>query len=323
MSSSPDGDVSGSAEQDGGATLSFDVEGGDAGQRLDKLVARHVKSGGRRKVAELFERGAVRVGGRVAKKGAVAQEGDAVTVRLAPAILPEPGAPLDVRLETKDVVIVDKLAGQPTVPARDGDTGTLASALLARYPEMAGVGYREREPGLLHRLDTQTSGLLVAARSATAFATLRKALSEGRIEKRYLAVVLAAGLPEHGVIEARLAPDPHDGRRVVVVDAARDGSDDAPALRTTRFRTLRVSPPWALLEVEARHAYRHQVRVHLASIGHPIAGDALYGGPRAELPGERHALHASYVAWSGDDDVPAFAVDCPLPADLTALGFPR
>jgi 23S rRNA pseudouridine1911/1915/1917 synthase len=321
----------------GDDAIAFQVGSDEAGERLDRLVARKVTAGGRRKVSELFERGAVRVGGRVAKKGAVAREGDAVTVRLAPAIVAE-NAPLEVRLETPGVVVVEKPAGQPTVPARDGDEGTLASALLGRYPEMANVGYRLREPGLLHRLDTETSGLLVAARSTEAFATLRAALSAGHIEKRYLAVVAAAGLPESGVVEAALAPDPRDGRRVLVLEGGarphHDGTgvqgspalehdEVAPGLRVTRFRKLRVAGPWALVEIEARHAYRHQVRVHLASLGHPIAGDALYGGPAAGLAGQRHALHASYVAWAGDDVVGAFAVESPLPDDLAALGFPR
>jgi 23S rRNA pseudouridine1911/1915/1917 synthase len=299
-------------------STSFQVGDAEDGERLDRLVADHTKVG-RRKVAELFERGAVRVKGRVVKKGAIARKGEDVTVRLAPLIVPEPDLALDLRLETESVVVVNKPAGQPTAPARDGDTGTLAGALLGRYPEMEGVGYRAREPGLLHRLDTGTSGLVIAVRSAEAFALLRRGLGEGRIEKRYLAVVLASGLPESGVIASGLGPDPRDGRRVVVIGEARDGA----APRVTQYEVLRREGSWALVQVLARHAYRHQVRVHLASIGHPIAGDALYGGPPAPLPEGRHALHASYVAWAGEAGVPAFAVDCPLPIDLEELGFPR
>jgi 23S rRNA pseudouridine1911/1915/1917 synthase len=302
--------------------ITFFVTGTEDGERVDKLVAEHAHSGGRRKTAELFERGAVRIGGRVVKKGAVAREGDAITVQLAEAIRPEPDAPLVVRLETRDLVIADKPAGLPTAPARDGDAGTLAGALLGRYPEMAGVGYRAREPGLLHRLDTETSGLVIAARSPRAFTTLRAALSEGRLHKRYLAIVAADQLPESGVIETPLSPHPGDGRRVAV--PPRTAPDvDGTRLRVTRFRTVQIAGPWALVEVDVSRAYRHQVRVHLAHIGHPIAGDALYGGPEAELAGERHALHASYVAWAGDDVVAPFAAESPLPADLAALGFPR
>lgn len=301
--------------------VTFSVTRAEDGERVDKLVAAHARSG-RRKVAELFQRGAVRIGGHVAKKSTVAREGDAVTVQLAEAIRPEPDAPLVVRLETAHVVVVEKPPGRPTAPAHDGDAGTLASALLGRYPEMAEVGYRAREPGLLHRLDTETSGLVIAARSQPAFTTLRAALSDGRIHKRYLAIVAAANLPASGVVETPLAPHPRDGRRVAVPPSS-ERDADTPRLRTTRFRTLRRSGRWALVEVDVSHAYRHQVRVHLASIGHPIAGDALYGGPEAELAGERHALHASYVAWAGDDAVAAFAVESPLPDDLAALGFPR
>jgi len=165
-------------------TIAFRVARDDDGKRIDKLVAVHAPGGGRRKLAELFARGAVRIGGRVVKKGALAREGDDVTVRLAEVIRPEPGSPLVVRLETPDVVIVDKPASQPTAPARDGDEGTLAGALLGRYPEMAEVGYRAREPGLIHRLDTETSGLVIAARSPRACATRGAARAAGRLEQR-------------------------------------------------------------------------------------------------------------------------------------------
>jgi 23S rRNA pseudouridine1911/1915/1917 synthase len=296
----------------------FRVSEEEAGERLDKLVLARLAGAGRRRVAELFRTGSVNVAGRIARKGATARANDEVTVRLSPAVAAEPGLPLVVRLETETVVVVEKPPGQPTAPSADADRGTLAGALLGRYPEMTGVGYRAREPGLLHRLDTQTSGLVVAARSAGAFDVLRHALEEGRLEKRYLAVVLAEGLPDTGTIDAPLVPDPSGGRRVVVApDVVGRGG------RLTRFRKLRTASEWALVELDVSRAYRHQVRVHLASIGHPIAGDALYGGPEAPLPAGRHALHACYVAWSGDEAVAAFAVESPLPEDFSALGFPR
>jgi 23S rRNA pseudouridine1911/1915/1917 synthase len=295
---------------------SFRVAADEAGERLDKLVVKHARDLGRRGVSDLFRRGAVRIEGRAAKKGDRAREGEEVELvpEDAEVIRPEPGAPLDVRLETPDVVVVSKPAGQPTAPVRLGETGTLASALLGRYPELAGVGYRAREPGLLHRLDTQTSGLLVVTRREAVFVHLRDAMTRGLVDKRYLAVVEAAGLPESGVVDAPLAPDPADSRRVAIARGP-----GRPRAAVTRFRTLRAQGRFALVECEARHAYRHQVRVHLASIGHPIAGDVLYGGPEAPALGERHALHASYVAWAGDDVVPGFAVDDGLPATFAEL----
>jgi 23S rRNA pseudouridine1911/1915/1917 synthase len=296
----------------------FRVGDDEAGERIDKVVAARLSGAGRRKVAELFRNGSVQVAGRMARKGQTARAEDEVRVRLSPPILPEPELELGVRLETASVVVVEKPAGQPTAPAADGDRGTLAAALLGRYPEMAGVGYRAREPGLLHRLDTETSGLVVAARSGAAFDALRGGLEAGRFQKRYLAVVPARGMPDAGTIDAPLEPDPSHGRLVRV---APEGSDRTR--RATHFRKLRTLGEWALVELDVSRAYRHQVRVHLASIGHPIAGDALYGGPEAPLGGARHALHASYVAWTGDDVVPGFAVESALPEDLSALVFPR
>jgi 23S rRNA pseudouridine1911/1915/1917 synthase len=225
---------------------------------------------------------------------------------------PEPDAPLRIVLERADLVVVDKPAGQPTAPLGELGPGTLAGALLGRYPEMLSVGYRAREPGLLHRLDTPTSGLVIAARCAPVFAALREALSRERLHKRYLAIVEDKDVPDAGVIERPLLPDPGSGR----VRVAELGEADARP-RVTRFRTLERRGPWALLEVTAPRAYRHQVRVHLASEGWPIAGDRDYGGSGA-LVG-RHALHASHVSWAGDEHVAAFSADSPLPVELRAF----
>lgn len=297
--------------------ISFRVTEDESRERMDKLVIRKVAEIGRRGAAGLFAEGRVRVDGRIAKKGDRAPRGAEVTIRLESEDLiePEPDQPLSVVLETKDVVVVNKPAGQPSAPVRFGETGTLAHAVLARYPETRDVGYRRREPGLLHRLDTQTSGLVVVVRNQAAFECLRRALSEGRLEKRYLAVVPAGAVAGSGVIDECLAPDPSDARRVRVVGRGAAGARPA----VTRFRALDSGRTWGLLEIEASHAYRHQIRAHLSWIGAPIAGDALYGGALVDALGERHALHASYVAWAGDDVVPAFAASDPLPAELGVL----
>jgi len=255
----------------------FRVGDDEAGQRLDKLVSARLWESGRRKMAELFGNGSVQVGGRIARKGATARADDEVRVRLSPAIVPEPELGLRLRLETPSVVVVDKPAGQPTAPAWTGDRGTLAGALLGRYPEMAGVGYRAREPGLLHRLDTETSGLVVAARSGAAFDALRRGLEEGRIHKRYLAVVLAHGMSDAGTIDA-----PLEARSVRWTPGS--GGAAGSGVRNARRISGRSGrrAEWALVELDVSRAYRHQVRVHLASIGHPIAGDALLRrSPRA------------------------------------------
>lgn len=297
----------------GGRT--FRVEAEAAGERLDRFLLRSCPELGRRAAALVIERGDVRVDGRRARKGQRLLAGQSVSVAELALAPPEPEAPLVVRLERDDLVVVDKPAGQPSAPLLPGEPGSLAGALLARYPEMAGVGWRAREPGLLHRLDTRTSGLVLAARSAGAFEVLREALRSHGLAKRYLALVDGARLPDAIDIDLPLAMAPGGSGRVTVAPpSARIAGGPV-----SRLRTLERRGRLALVEVAASRAFRHQVRVHLAASGWPILGDREYGGPLCELLPHRHALHASHVAWAGDARVPAFAVDSSLPADLLAV----
>ncbi len=298
-------------------TIELEIGSEQDGRRLDKVVIAHVRGLGRRRAAQLFERGRVTIDGQRVKKGDLAHAGQRLIVELGGPdhAQPDPEAALTIVLETEDVVIASKPAGQPTAPLSGEERGTLANALVARYPEMAEVGFGRREPGLLHRLDTQTSGLVIAARNAQAFERLRRALAAGELDKRYLAVVAAAELGESGVVDQPLLQDRRHPERVLIAT-----SDTRSARRaTTRWRMLERAERFALLEVSAPRAFRHQIRAHLASIGHPIAGDALYGGPAASELGARHALHASHVAWSGDDRLPGFTADDPMPDEMRAL----
>jgi 23S rRNA pseudouridine1911/1915/1917 synthase len=267
-------------------------------------------------VKELFEAGRVRGAGRRLKKGDRVELGMELTVQ-APTvpIAPDPSIALDVLFESKNFVIVNKPAGLPTAPLVRTETRSLAAALLARYPEMQGVGFREREPGLVHRLDNETSGVVLAARSAAAFDAARALFESSLIEKRYLAVV-ADGLDDQGNVETLLGPDTANPRRVRVYAEAPDGY---AKLTHTRYRVLQRGAGFALVELSVERAFRHQIRAHLAHLGFPIVGDALYGGVEAPVLGARHALHGSYIAWAGDAAREGFRAEALLPEEMRAL----
>ena len=253
--------------------LAFEIQSDEEGLRLDVVLVRRVPAMSRKKARDMVEGGEVRVNDRPTRKGGRMVKGDRVTLARAPsrsefAARPDGSMDLHVVHEDDFVVLIDKPAGVPSHPLREDEVGTVASALVARYPEMALVGYAAREPGILHRLDTDTSGLMIAARDEETFEHLRSDLRALRIDKRYRALV--EGELEPREIDRPIAPVPGDARRVRAHG---------------RFREV---------EVCARAATRHQIRAHLASIGRPLAGDVLYGGPL--IPGlGRHFLHASEI----------------------------
>lgn len=306
----------------------FEVSAEDVGARLDKLVVARTEGLGRAAAKRLFDEGRVRVipsgkeRPRKAAKGDVACLGDVVQIDFdegtAAGAVPDPDAPLAVVLERDDLVVVDKPAGQPSAPLQPGERGTVANAVLARYPEVASIGFSAREPGLVHRLDTDTSGLLLVARTPAAFETLSRALKEGRLDKRYHLLCQGGDLPETGTIEIPLAPHPKDRRRVYPCVHPRDVARYSPRPAVTEYTRKRPCGDLWLVEARAAKASRHQIRAHFAAIGHPLAGDELYGGP--SVPGlARHALHAASIVWTGDPVVPAFHAISPLPEDMRKI----
>jgi 23S rRNA pseudouridine1911/1915/1917 synthase len=214
------------------------------------------------------------------------------------------------------VVVLDKPPGMPSHPLKPGETGTAANALVGRFPEMAAIGPSAREGGLVHRLDTDTSGLLLAARTAPAHAMLRAQFAARTVEKGYLALVRGE-LHAGGEIDVPLAHDPHDARKVRAASDPEwaEAHEARPAV--TRFTPLERRAGFTLVDVEIATGVLHQIRAHLAFIGHPLAGDALYGGP--VLSGlSRHFLHAARLAFTHPDgNRPRF--DSPLPTDLAGV----
>jgi len=225
----------------------------------------------------------VRAGDRVTFEGPLPE-----SVPLQPA--PEPELAVEVIYLDDNLVALAKPPGLPSHPLRAGERGTLANALVARFPECAAVGEDPREAGLVHRLDRDTSGLLLAARNAATWHSLRQAFREGRVRKEYVALV-AGVIQVPGEIDLPLAHHPRDHRRMRV---ARPGEPGQSA--RTQFAPLASGENWTLLRVQMSTGRMHQVRVHLAHVGHSLVGDSLYGGPAwpSGLPG--HFLHAWRIA---------------------------
>lgn len=313
------GDDASDDDASGGDTLELEVGGDDDGARLDVVLSRLVAGLSRRRAQELLARGAVRVSGRRSRKGERVRAGDRITLSEAPRpsdffALPDPSVPIEVRLEDASVAVIDKPGGFPSHPLRPDERGTAASFVAARWPETAMVGHRRSEPGIVHRLDTGTSGLLLVALDDESFDALARALDEGRIEKRYVAFVPRDARLEPGQrIDTAIANDPRDRRKVAVSDAL-------PGARRALSEIVSVRAWEHALEVEVRapHAFRHQVRAHLAHVGAPLLGDLLYGGPFvAGL--SRHALHASSIAFAHPRTRETIHVTSPLPAELREL----
>lgn len=297
---------------------SFVVEPGEAGQRFDQLVRRRLPQISRRLLNELFARGEVSAERRSVAKGQRARAGTRVAVLLPPEdrAMPNPDLPLSIVAEGAAWVMVSKPAGIASA-ARDGrDATNVASALVARYPAMVGFGHHPREAGLIQRLDTGTSGLLLAAKHERAFAELSQALRAGRLRKRYLALA-----PDVPYSEGRIHSGVRSGRgaRVEVTDLEHHplGSGHSPEVaRTSVYRVIERRNRVALIELSVGAAYRHQIRAQLAAIGCPILGDARYG---SALSFPRHALHASWLAYAGGAVVDPFEVHSPLPDDIEGL----
>src|SRR5215207_805141 len=284
----------------------------DLGTRLDRYVADQMPGLSRGTVQGLIESGRVRVDGQQRKPKFRMTPGEVVSVEIpAPRIdeiLPDL-IPLAVVYEDADVIVVDKPAGMVVHPAPGHQRGTLANALLAHVPGIS-VGGSQR-PGIVHRLDKDTSGLIVAAKTDRGRTALVTQWESRSVEKTYLALVSGSLEDEEATIEAPIGRDPKNRQRMAVVRSGR------PAV--THFHVVERFPNSTLLEVSIETGRTHQIRVHLAFIGHAIVGDQLYGRARPTDPHlERQFLHASALAF-GLPDGGKLRVEAPLPRDLQAV----
>jgi 23S rRNA pseudouridine1911/1915/1917 synthase len=289
-----------------------------AGRRLDQFLAAHLGGVSRTRVQRWIALGAVRVD-QVLRLPSYRLTGhEQIEVEPQPleseqSFAPDP-VPLDILYRDDDLVVIDKPAGLVTHPAPGHWRNTLMNGLLHANPACA----RLPRAGIVHRLDRGTSGVLVCAQSERAFVSLSAQLSERTMRRQYLAIV-AGKIPARGTVDAPVGRDPRNRLRMAVVPPPHGKPAQTDYVVLARSGTAPAAQVHAALACRLRTGRTHQIRVHLASIGHPLLGDATYGGA-AQAGFDRQALHAWRLRLQHPASGRALTVDCPIPEDLRRLG---
>jgi len=297
------------------ALMRLDVSGQDAGKRLDHALRASLPQFSRARLQEWIKAGRVLVNGSAPRASYLLRAGDRIEV--------EPGEPVPLRAtaeeiplsilyEDGDLVAIDKPAGMVVHAGAGVRTGTLVNALLHHFKSLSRTA-GDLRPGIVHRLDRFTSGVLLVAKHDAAHQSLAGQFASRRVEKTYLALVHGGVKQEHGRIEKPIARDPRQRVRMT----ARLARGRAA---WTEYRVVRRLAGFTLLEVRIGTGRTHQIRVHLASIGHPVVGDRLYGAP-AKIAGSptlpRYFLHAHRIRFAQPSTGEAITIESPLPAELT------
>lgn len=284
-----------------------------AGERLDRYLAQALPDLSRSRLQQLIRAGQVTLDGQPARSSTPVADGMRITVHIPveiPAPTPVPQAmALDVRYADADLLVIAKPAGLVVHPAAGHTAGTLVNALLARYPDLTAGD--EGRPGIVHRLDRDTSGLLIIARTEAALEYLRDQFKRHLIQKTYLALVHGQPPAPEGVIDAPLGRDPRRRKRMAVLIGGR-------AARTG-YRVLSQVGDHSLLAVTPETGRTHQIRVHLAWLGVPVVGDRVYGRRRQSPDSPRQFLHAWRLSFERLAGQGRLDLECPLPEDLRAV----
>src|SRR5215216_47633 len=302
--------------------LSFKIGPDHVGARLDSYLASQIEGWSRARLQRLIENEDVLVNGKAAKPSYKLRDGDEIEVELvAPPtdfFTPE-NIPLDIIYEDDTLVVVNKPAGMVVHPAAGTPSGTLANALAYYFQQLPGTGVR---PGIVHRLDRDTSGLLVVAKTESALENLSDQFRDRTVYKSYVALVHGRLAANSGKIDQPLARDPSNRTRMGVVRGGRNA--------LTLYHVRRGFDRFTLLDVELKTGRTHQIRVHLAWLKHPVVGDETYGGGRdntiqdAKLRAHvrnlgRHFLHAEKLAFTHPVTTELVKFESPLPAELSQL----
>ena len=289
-----------------------------AGERLDRFLAGAVPGLSRSQAQRLIEEGRVQVAGRQAKANLALKDGDQINVEL-PAPVPTSAQPEDIPVpvlyEDADLLVVNKPAGMVVHPAAGHSSGTLVNALLHHVDDLSGIG-GELRPGIVHRLDKGTSGVMVVAKHDAAHEALARQFADREVDKEYVALVW--GVVQAGRrIDLPIGRDPNDRQKM----SARSRRARSAVTRITRAQHLKGV---TLCQVAIATGRTHQIRVHLNAIGHPVVGDATYCGVKARVPQdlrpvlrlERPFLHAARLAFTHPTDGREMSFEAPLPDDL-------
>lgn len=284
-----------------------------APERLDKYLVEQLQEFSRSRIQGLISDGFVDVNGHTAKKaGQSLESGSVVTVRIpppAPTDLLAEDIPLDILFENDDLLVVNKPAGMVVHPAAGHASGTLVNAVLGYDPEIEGIGGEER-PGVVHRLDKETSGLILLAKNERAHRWLQDQFRLRTVEKTYLALVEDKPPTPAGRVEAHIGRDPSHRKRMAIVPESRGRE------AISEYRTLESFKEHTLLEFHPLTGRTHQIRLHCAFLGCPIVGDAVYGRKKSSLELDRHFLHAFRlkIVLPGEKQTRSF--EAPLPEEL-------
>ncbi len=284
--------------------------------RLDKFLVRQLPEFSRARLQGLIEDGFVLVNGRPAKKaGQMIEAGMEITVHIPPplsiSLAPEE-IPLDIIFENEDLLVVNKPAGMVVHPAAGHSSGTLVNAVLGYDPEIGEIGGEER-PGVVHRLDKETSGLILLAKNDSAHHWLQDQFRLRKVEKIYLALVDGAPPTLSGRVEAPIGRDPSHRKKMAIVspDKGREAISEYKTLESFRHHTL--------LEFHPHTGRTHQIRLHCAFLGCPIVGDAVYGHKKFSIAIHRHFLHAQRLKITLPNEEKPRQFEAPLPDELNQI----
>jgi 23S rRNA pseudouridine1911/1915/1917 synthase len=286
----------------------YDFIADSPGVRLDKFVGDRCPELSRTHAQKLIAAGSITVNGRPARPSLKLAVGDRVAVSIPPEspfpLSPE-AIPLKIVYEDSDLLVVDKPAGLPVHPAPGHPAHTLVNAVLAHLPALA-EGDASLRPGIVHRLDKDTSGLIIVAKNRPAHENLSDQFKSRSVSKSYTVLVKGKLAPTSGIIEAAIGRDPRNRQRMAVVSKGREAR--------TEYRVLKYLGDFTLLEIRPQTGRTHQIRVHLAAIGFPVLGDATYGVTSPRL--SRQFLHASRLGFSLPSTGRYVEFTSPLPPDL-------